>query len=55
MEINHIVSDDEDIPSDDKKSIEFPTGHVGLCISQRAHDKLWPEVSEWLSKRSSNH
>ena len=43
------------IPSDDKKSIEFPTGHVGLCISQRAHDKLWPEVSEWLSKRSSNH
>jgi len=38
------------IPSSEKKLIEFPTGHVGLCISQKAHDNLWPEVVEWLSK-----
>lgn len=40
------------IGSTDKKLIEFPTGHVGLCISSAAHEKLWPEVGRWLSKRS---
>ena len=40
------------IGSKDKKSIEFPTGHVGLCISQKAHEKLWPEVGKWLAERS---
>ncbi len=40
------------ISSTDKKLIEFPTGHVGLCVSQTAHQQLWPEVGKWLSKRS---
>ncbi len=40
------------IGSTDKKLIEFPTGHVGLCISKAAHEKLWPEVGRWLSERS---
>lgn len=40
------------ITSSDKKLIEFPTGHVGLCISQAAHEKLWPEVGNWLAQRS---
>ena len=40
------------IGSTDKKLIEFPTGHVGLCISQIAHEKLWPEVGSWLAQRS---
>jgi polyhydroxyalkanoate synthase subunit PhaC len=40
------------IPSTDKKLIEFPTGHVGLCVSQKAHDQLWPEVGRWLAQRS---
>ena len=40
------------IGSTDKKLIEFPTGHVGLCISRNAHEKLWPEVGKWLSTRS---
>lgn len=40
------------IPSTDKKLIEFPTGHVGLCVSQKAHDQLWPEVGMWLAQRS---
>ncbi len=38
--------------SEDKKLLEFPTGHVGLCISQVAHEKLWPEVGQWLASRS---
>jgi class III poly(R)-hydroxyalkanoic acid synthase PhaC subunit len=40
------------ISSTDKKLIEFPTGHVGLCVSLAAHEKLWPEVAEWLAQRS---
>src|SRR5574337_477933 len=40
------------IGSSDKKLIEFPTGHVGLCISQAAHEQLWPEVGKWLAQRS---
>jgi polyhydroxyalkanoate synthase subunit PhaC len=40
------------VSSTDKKLIEFPTGHVGLCISKLAHDKLWPQVGKWISQRS---
>lgn len=40
------------IGSKDKKLIEFPTGHVGLCVSLAAHEKLWPEVGEWIEQRS---
>jgi polyhydroxyalkanoate synthase len=40
------------IGSTDKRLIEFPTGHVGLCISNMAHEKLWPEVGLWLAQRS---
>ena len=40
------------VGSTDKKLIEFPTGHVGLCISNMAHEKLWPEVGKWLAQRS---
>ncbi len=40
------------LPSDDKRLIEFPTGHVGLCTSQQSHENLWPEVGKWLSERS---
>ncbi len=40
------------VGSADKRLIEFPTGHVGLCISPPAHEKLWPEVGRWLAKRS---
>ena len=42
----------EVISSDDKKTLEFPTGHVGLCFSKTAHKKLWPEVGKWLIEHS---
>ena len=41
-----------EIGSTDKKLIEFPTGHVGLCVSQEAHEKLWPDVGKWILQRS---
>lgn len=40
------------VGSTDKKLIEFPTGHVGLCISTNAHERLWPQVGKWLAERS---
>ncbi len=40
------------IGSTDKRLVEFPIGHVGLCISPPAHEKLWPEVGRWLAERS---
>ncbi|MFQ5440302.1 MAG: alpha/beta fold hydrolase [Nitrosopumilaceae archaeon] len=40
------------IASNDKQLIEFPTGHVGLCIGGKAHEKLWPNVVNWLAERS---
>jgi polyhydroxyalkanoate synthase len=47
ISLNDVVS------STDKKLIQFPLGHVELCISSYAHDNLWPEVVKWLQERSS--
>ncbi|NQV40336.1 MAG: alpha/beta fold hydrolase [Nitrosopumilus sp.] len=41
------------VSSTDKKTLELPTGHVGLCISRTAHKKLWPEVGQWLIEHST--
>lgn len=32
------------IGSKDKSILEFDSGHVGACISSRAHIELWPKV-----------
>lgn len=42
----------EAIGSADKSTIEFNSGHVGACISSRAHQELWPNVGKWLRERS---
>ncbi len=39
------------IGSLDKSIIEFDSGHVGACISSRAHQELWPKVGDWLKGR----
>ena len=48
-----ITTTNDIISSKDKKTLEFPTGHVGLYISRSAHKKLWPEVEKWLIERST--
>ncbi|MEE9214031.1 MAG: class III poly(R)-hydroxyalkanoic acid synthase subunit PhaC [Thermodesulfobacteriota bacterium] len=40
------------ISSKDKRTIVFPTGHIGLSVSSRSLKGLWPEVSDWLIERS---
>src|SRR5690242_10514514 len=39
------------VSSTDKKLIQFPEGHVELCISSHSHTNLWPKVVAWLQKR----
>jgi polyhydroxyalkanoate synthase len=46
------ISFNDLVPSRDKKMIVFPTGHIGLSVSSATHAKLWPDVIEWLTKRS---
>ena len=42
----------EVIPSDDTDIYEFPTGHVGMAVSGKAHAELWPRVTTWFRERS---
>ncbi|MGD8339391.1 MAG: alpha/beta fold hydrolase [Gammaproteobacteria bacterium] len=40
------------VGSRDASELIFPTGHLGLMLSEAAHRGLWPEVGEWLRSRS---
>jgi polyhydroxyalkanoate synthase len=57
-EYDHIVPSESSIPlhdeigSDDDRLIEFPAGHIGISVSSKAHDRLWPEVADWFATRS---
>jgi polyhydroxyalkanoate synthase len=46
------MSISEAVASNDKKTIEIPSGHIELCISHDAHKNLWPEVVDWLLSKS---
>jgi polyhydroxyalkanoate synthase len=49
---NQAASLNDLVSSVDKELKVIPSTHVGLMISHRAKDKLWPEVSAWLGERS---
>jgi polyhydroxyalkanoate synthase len=40
------------VGTDDVSTIEYPSGHVGLAMSNGAHRDLWPEVAEWFLEYS---
>jgi polyhydroxyalkanoate synthase len=40
------------VASTDRKSIVFPSGHIGLAVGSKAQTQLWPEVCRWLGERS---
>jgi len=40
------------VSSTDRRTIEFPAGHIGLAVGSKAQTDLWPEVCEWLAARS---
>ncbi|MDF9745879.1 class III poly(R)-hydroxyalkanoic acid synthase subunit PhaC [Natrinema salsiterrestre] len=41
------------ISSEDTEILEFATGHIGMSVSSRSHEELWPEVCEWFEDRSN--
>ncbi|MDQ2051595.1 class III poly(R)-hydroxyalkanoic acid synthase subunit PhaC [Natronolimnohabitans sp. A-GB9] len=43
----------EIVASDDTEIMEFATGHIGMSVSSRSHDELWPDVCEWFEERSA--
>jgi polyhydroxyalkanoate synthase subunit PhaC len=38
-----------------KKIMRYPTGHVGLCVSKKAHKEFWPLVADWIAKNSTRN
>src|SRR5207245_1317604 len=41
------------IGSDDKRTVVFPSSHVGMAAGLAAHQELWPAVGQWLAGRDS--
>jgi len=46
------LSFNDAVAARDRKSINFPAGHIGMAVSSRAHRELWPQVCDWLAERS---
>jgi polyhydroxyalkanoate synthase len=40
------------VPSDDVTVFEQKSGHIGLSVSSRALEELWPNVCDWFAERS---
>ena len=40
------------VSSTDRKTIQFPAGHIGLAVGSKAQRELWPQVCDWLAARS---
>jgi polyhydroxyalkanoate synthase len=36
------------VGSVDKSNVLFPTGHLGVALSEEAHKELWPQIGQWL-------
>ncbi|MFC6942452.1 class III poly(R)-hydroxyalkanoic acid synthase subunit PhaC [Salinirubellus sp. GCM10025818] len=41
-----------DVIPADVTVIQYPTGHVGLSMSDTVHRDVWPEVAEWFFEQS---
>lgn len=55
---DNLVTPDSSTPlndltsSKDKETISFPSGHIGISVSGKAHKELWPRVAEWINEHS---
>ena len=58
-EYDHIVPSESSRPvvdlvgSEDTRLVEFPRGHIGISVSAKAHDELWPDVCAWYAARDT--
>jgi polyhydroxyalkanoate synthase len=39
------------VSSREKDFLKSPGGHVALCISDIAHENLWPKAAKWIQSR----
>src|SRR5919112_3394660 len=39
------------VSSNEKDFLKSPGGHVALCISDNAHEKLWPKAAKWIQSK----
>ena len=39
------------VSSREKHFLKSPGGHVALCISDSAHEKLWPKAAKWIQSK----
>jgi polyhydroxyalkanoate synthase len=55
---DHLVPPESSLPiheamgSADTEVLRFASGHIGLSVSNRAMQNLWPQVAAWLAQRS---
>lgn len=55
---DHLVPPSQSMPlnsavgSKDAEMITLPAGHIGMAVGSKAHRELWPQVCEWIGKRS---
>jgi len=56
---DHLVPNDASIPladavsSEDKETLIFPTGHIGLFVGTRSQKEFVPRIAGWLKPRSA--
>ncbi len=58
-EFDHLVPNDASKPlndavsSEDKETLVFPTGHIGIFVGSKSQKEVVPGIAEWLKPRSS--
>jgi polyhydroxyalkanoate synthase subunit PhaC len=43
----------EMVGSADRSNLCFPTGHLGIALSDEAHATLWPQIGRWLGEHDN--
>jgi polyhydroxyalkanoate synthase subunit PhaC len=43
----------EQVSSQDMQTMSIDAGHIGLAVSGRAHQRLWPQVALWIADHST--
>jgi polyhydroxyalkanoate synthase len=57
-ETDHLVPNDASLPltdavgSEDKETLVFPTGHIGIFVGSKSQKEVVPKIAAWLKPRS---
>ncbi len=59
-EADHLVPNEASIPlthavsSQDKETLIFPTGHIGIFVGSKSQREVVPKIAQWLKPRSGS-